>query len=151
MTDPHLSRQELASGQRLVRTSPQFLKFVAVSALAAMANFGSRLLFSLVAPYPVAIALAYCVGMVIAFSLNRWLVFAESTNTLRTQMTFFVLVNILGLAQTLVVSIVLANWVLPWLGISVYVNEIAHMVGIAVPTISSYIGHKYLSFRKSPS
>ncbi|MDC8011098.1 GtrA family protein [Tahibacter soli] len=136
------------SPRGLAGASPQFFKFVAVSGVAAATNFFSRMLFSLVAPYPVAIVLAYCLGMTVAFSLNRWLVFSESTNSLRKQMVFFVLVNLFGLAQTLVVSLVLAHWLLPWLGVTTYVEEIAHAVGIAVPTVSSYLGHKYLSFRR---
>ena len=154
MIESDASRRDDAASQRssrkLVGASPQFVKFVAVSGVAAVMNFGSRLLFSLVAPYAVAIVLAYCVGMALAFLLNRWLVFAESTNSLRKQMTFFMLVNLFGLAQTLLVSLVLAHWALPWLGITTYVEEIAHAIGIAVPTISSYLGHKYISFRKLP-
>jgi putative flippase GtrA len=152
VTESDASRHDDAVSQGSPRgfagASPQFFKFVAVSGIAAATNFCSRLLFSLFAPYPVAIVLAYCIGMTVAFSLNRWLVFAASTNSLRKQMAFFVLVNLFGLAQTLVVSLVLAHWVLPWLGVTAHVEEIAHAVGIAVPTISSYLGHKYLSFRR---
>lgn len=131
-----------------VAASQQFARFVLASGVAAAANFGSRMLFSLALPYPLAIALAFCVGLVVAFALNRSFVFPVSANSLRRQMTLFVLVNLFGLVQTLVVSLVLARWMLPWLGVTAYVEEIAHAVGIAVPTVSSYLGHKYFSFRK---
>ncbi len=153
MIETNASRRDDAappgSPRGLTGASPQFFKFIAVSGVAAATNFCSRVTFSLFAPYPVAIVLAYCIGMIVAFLLNRWLVFAESTNSLRKQMAFFVLVNLVGLAQTLIVSLVLAHWVLPWLGVAAYVEEIAHAVGIAVPTVSSYLGHKYLSFKRA--
>jgi putative flippase GtrA len=145
MIDTNASSPAASSGRAASR---QFVKFVAVSGVAAMTNFGSRMLFSLALPYAAAIVLAYCAGMAVAFLLNRAFVFSDSANSLRRQMFFFVVVNLFGLAQTLIVSLVLAHWVLPWLGITVYVQEIAHAVGIAVPTISSYLGHKYLSFRR---
>lgn len=125
----------------------QFVRFVAVSGVAAAANFGSRILFSLVAAFPVAIALAFCVGLLVAFLLNRAFVFADSTNSLRTQMTLFVLVNLLGLAQTLLVTLALAH-ALPLVGVTLYVEELAHAAGIAVPIVSSYFGHKYFSFKQ---
>jgi len=33
------------------------------------------------------------------------------------------------------------------LGLKVYVPEVAHAIGIAVPVFTSYIGHKRWSFR----
>ena len=41
----------------------------------------------------------------------------------------------------------LAYHLLPWLGVDVLRSEVAHVVGVAVPVVSSYFGHKYLSFR----
>ena len=148
MIETNTSPPPSAATSRVAASPRQFAKFVAASGLAAAANFGSRLMFSIVLPYAVAITLAYCVGMAIAFALNRMFVFSGSANSLRKQMVFFVLVNLFGLAQTLIVSLVLAHWLLPWLGVTAYVEEIAHAVGIAVPTVSSYLGHKYFSFRR---
>ncbi|UXI69218.1 GtrA family protein [Tahibacter amnicola] len=125
----------------------QFLRFVAVSAVAAGLNFGSRILFDLFTTYIVAISLAFCVGLSSAFVLNRLFVFAGSTNPLHRQATYFVVVNLFGLVQTLAISLLLARWLLPQIGITVYVEEIAHAVGIGVPILTSFLGHKYLSFK----
>lgn len=131
------------------RAAPQFVRFVAVSGVAAAANFGSRILFSLVAAFPVAIVLAYCVGLSVGFLLNRLFVFARSTNSLRRQMAYFFIVNLVGLVQTLLVSLALVH-VLPALGVTVYVEAVAHAAGVAAPIVSSYFGHKYFSFRALP-
>ena len=41
----------------------------------------------------------------------------------------------------------LADWLLPALGVRQYVHEVAHAVGVAVPVFTSYLGHKHLSFK----
>jgi hypothetical protein len=33
------------------------------------------------------------------------------------------------------------------MGVTAYVPEIAHGVGVAVPVFTSYLGHKHFSFR----
>ena len=125
----------------------QFVRFILVSAVAAALNFGSRILFSLFTPYVIAITLAFCVGLVSAFVLNRQFVFVDSTNPLRAQAGYFVLVNLFGLAQTLLISLLLANWLLPAIGVLQHVQMLAHAVGIAVPVLTSFLGHKYFSFK----
>ncbi|WP_342669623.1 hypothetical protein [Stenotrophomonas maltophilia] len=57
------------------------------------------------------------------------------------------LVNLFAVAQTWLVSTLLAYHLLPWLGVDLLRLEIAHVVGVSVPVVSSYFGHKYLSFR----
>jgi len=55
-------------------------------------------------------------------------------------------VNGLAIAQTLVVSLVLARWVLPWLGVTWQVEALAHAAGVAVPVLSSFVLHKRATF-----
>lgn len=128
------------------RLSPRFVRFVAVSALAAVVNFGARIVFSHWCPYPIAVALAFPVGLVTAFLLNRRFVFRDASDPLHRQVLWFVLVNLAGLAQTLLVSVVLAHWLFI-LGMGPHAEDVAHAVGIVVPTVTSYFGHKWLSFR----
>ena len=47
-------------------------------------------------------------------------------------------------------SVGLRNWLLPLLGIVLLRDLIAHGIGVAVPLLSSYFGHKYISFRQRP-
>jgi putative flippase GtrA len=50
-------------------------------------------------------------------------------------------------AQTWAISLILARHVLPWAGVTSHAETIAHAVGIMVPVVSSYYGHKHFSFK----
>ena len=142
-----MAPSEAAQARRHV--SPQVLLFLLASGIAAAANFFSRLLLSQWLTYSVAIVLAYLVGLTAAFVLNRRFVFKHSTNRVGVQMFWFVVVNIFALAQTLLVSLLFADILLPRFGIHDHSETIAHAIGIAAPTITSFFGHKYLSFKNA--
>ena len=125
----------------------QFAKFLVAGGLAAAGNFGSRFLFSKYVDYEYAIVFAYLVGMFIAFILMNGRVFSGSKASLLNQVLKFSLVNVLAVFQTLVISLLLAYWLLPVMGITDYVEAIAHFVGVLVPVISSYYAHKYFTFK----
>ena len=95
--------------------SMQFMRFIVAGGIAAAANFGSRILLSQVMPYVAAIVVAYCIGMVTAFLLNRRFVFEASGNRLYHQAGWFIAINLLAVLQTLVVSLLLARWLFPCL------------------------------------
>ena|SRR5687767_3276902 len=127
--------------------SARFIRFAAVGGFAAFANFASRIGFSRVVPYEVAIVLAFIVGITIAFVLSQRFVFEPSSNTVPKQFAWFFVINLAGLVQTFVVAVGLHRFVLPALGIEAHAEEIAHGIGVLVPVVTSYIGHKSLSFR----
>ncbi len=126
----------------------QFLKFLVAGGLAALANFSSRIAFSHWMRYIPAIILAYLVGMATAFLLNRLFVFTGAGNSLRNQAGWFTLVNLAAVAQTLAISLLLVDYLLPTIGIKTHVETIAHGVGVLVPVVTSYLGHKHLTFRQ---
>lgn len=128
--------------------SRQFMLFLLAGGVAAAANFGSRILFSLVFSYVPAIVLAYCAGMITAFTLNRRFVFIGADNPLHTQAAWFVAINLLAVLQTLSVSLILARWLFPVTGMTFHPETVAHAFGVAVPVVTSYIGHKALTFRR---
>jgi putative flippase GtrA len=130
--------------------SKQFLVFLLTGGTAAMVNFASRFLYSPWLDFPVAVVAAYCTGMVVAFLLARIFVFKNSQQPLHLSMMYFVLVNLAGIAQTWVVSMALAYYALPALGIEKHVQAIAHAFGIMVPAFTSYLGHKHFSFKADP-
>jgi putative flippase GtrA len=131
--------------QGLVRS--RFLRFLLVGGFAAGVNIGSRIVLSHWLPYPVAICAAFVVALSTAFVLNRSFVFAQGADAVHVQAMWFTLVNLAALAQTLVVSLLLARYLLPMAGIVRGAETIAHAVGVAVPIFTSYLGHKRLSFR----
>ena len=128
----------------------QFLRFVLAGGLAAAANFLARIALSRWLPYAAAITLAYLVGMTVAFLLNRRYVFPQAANHTHHQVFWFCVVNAAALLQTLVVSLLFDEVLLPCLGIRWHAQEIAHAVGIIVPVFTSFLGHKHLSFKRTP-
>lgn len=127
--------------------TPQFLRFLVAGGVAAAANFGSRFIFSIYFSYGVAVFFAYLVGMLVAFLLMRGHVFDANNRSLAPQVTKFIGVNLLAVLQTLAISLLLARWVLPSVGIQDHAEALAHLVGVLVPVVTSYFGHKYLTFR----
>jgi len=127
--------------------SRQFLVFLLTGGLAAVVNFVSRIAYDIWVDFSTAIILAYLTGMITAFILARTFVFTESKTTLRRSVLLFSLVNLAAVAQTWLISMGLALFALPALGVSRFVPEIAHAVGVMVPAFTSYLGHKYWSFR----
>lgn len=130
-----------------VMLTPQFVRFLFAGGIAAGANYGSRFLFSRWVGYEQAIVLAYLVGMLVAFMLMRGHVFDAKGKALAPQAAKFVGVNILAVLQTLIISVVLARWLLPAWDVVDHAEALAHLVGVLVPVVTSYYGHKLLTFR----
>lgn len=124
----------------------QFAIFLLTGGVAALVNFGSRMLYSLAMPFSPAIILAYLTGMVTAFVLAKIFVFKDSAQSTGQSFFRFTVVNVAAVAQTWAVSMVLVKS-LPLWGVEQFVPEIAHGVGVIVPVFTSFLGHKYWSFR----
>lgn len=127
--------------------SRQFLVFLLTGGTAAAVNFGSRIVYSQWLDFSAAVILAYITGMITAFVLAKLFVFKESQQSIHRSAAFFVLVNLVAVLQTWAISLGLAYYLLPSLGVTVFTQEIAHAVGVAVPVFTSYVGHKRWSFR----
>lgn len=125
----------------------RFVRFLLAGGAAAVVNISCRILFNRFMPYEVAIPAAYAIGMLCAFVLNRLLVFAPSGRGVGVDGIRFVLVNLLGVAQVWCVSVALARIVFPAVGFTDHAYTVAHVIGVMSPVITSYLGHKYFSFR----
>jgi len=98
-------------------------------------------------PLAYAIVCAFCVGLLSGFLLNKLMVFGPTENALRLQISSYIGVNLFALLQTWLVTMLLAAFLVPRLGIS-YGEAVAHFCGVAVPAFTSYFGYKYLTFRQ---
>lgn len=127
---------------------PQFFNFIVAGGIAAIANFGSRIALSQWMHFVPAIVVAFLIGLSMGFVLNRFFVFAGAVNSLRNQAGWFALINLAAVVQTLFVSLLLADHVLPAMGIRKHAETFAHGVGVLVPVFTSYLGHKHLSFKR---
>lgn len=127
--------------------SKQFIVFLITGGIAAGINFCSRILYSNWVDFSTAIVLAYITGMVTAFVLARAFVFKESKKALHHSAVYFVLVNLVAVAQTWLISMGLCYYLLPMIGVVSFSQDIAHAIGVAVPVFTSYLGHKHFSFK----
>jgi putative flippase GtrA len=124
----------------------RFALFLVVGGFAALVNILSRFPLNLVMPYEAAIVVAYVCGMTTAYALNRIFVFAQSGRTVGDEYVRFTLVNLVAVAQVWLVSVGLARLVFPAIGFAWHPETVAHVIGVAVPAYTSYLGHKYFSF-----
>jgi|SRR5690554_2079794 len=126
--------------------SRQFLMFLLTGGVAALVNFASRILYNQWMGFSSAVILAYLTGMVTAYLLARAFVFTGA-HPLSRSILYFGLINLLAVVQTWLVSLLMLHQILPAIGIVRMAPELAHAVGIVVPVFTSFLGHKYLSFR----
>jgi putative flippase GtrA len=130
--------------------SRQFILFVAAGCVAALANFLSRIFFSSCnIPFYLAVVLAYLLGMFIAFLLFNYVVFKRNTNSMGKSVIGFTIVNIIGILITLAVSSFMYYCLLPAVNYNYCSAELSHFTGISFTTFTSFIGHKFFSFRES--
>jgi putative flippase GtrA len=125
----------------------QFRNFLLAGGIAAAANFGSRFIFSLWVSYEWAVLLAFCVGLGVGFVLMRTYVFDALHKPMAPQLARYVGVNLFAAVQTFVISIALARWLLPAVRVESHAEAIGHLAGVLFPIITSYFGHRLLTFR----
>ena len=126
----------------------EFFQFLLVGGLAAGVNFVSRIGFSELVSYRFAIILAYLIGMLTAFILSKRYVFEQSGRPLKDELRDFTIVNIFAVIQVWLISVGLAEYFFPFISFTFYPEEVAHLIGLGIPAITSYLGHKHFSFKK---
>ena len=127
--------------------STQFLRFLIVGGLAAGVNFISRILLSDAMSYRWSIIAAYVIGMLTAYLLSRAFVFEKSSRKPLHELYYFSIVNLLAVCQVWGISVFLAEYVFPKSGFDFFPEGIAHIIGLSVPIFTSFVGHKYWSFK----
>lgn len=130
-----------------VEVSSQFLRYLAAGGIAAAANYFSRFAFSVWFAFETAVVLAFFVGLTTGFILMRQFVFGGAGKPITPQAVKYAMVNLIALVLTVGVSSLLARWLLPALGVDRHVEAIAHAFGVAVPVLTSYVGHRVATFR----
>jgi putative flippase GtrA len=132
-----------------MRTQSRLFRFLATGGFAALVNISSRYLLTPVIGFEASVLLAYLIGMITAYLLFRLFVFGSSGRTMVSEAYRFVLVNILALILVWVVSVGLARIVFPAIAFQWHSEDIAHLVAVCVPAISSYIGHLHFTFKRN--
>lgn len=135
----------------MTEAQKQFYRFVATGAVAAAVNLVCRYILNFWMSFSLAVLLAYLCGMLTAYVLNRIYVFERSGRAVADELWRFTLVNLIAALQVWITSVVLASYILPALGIVHFRLEVAHVIGVSMPIFTSYFGHRYFSFAKSPT
>lgn len=133
----------------MVNRTPAFVRFLACGGIAAAVNWSSRFLWSTFLPFGAAVLAAYATGMVVAFVLFRQFVFVQHGGETANQAVNFVIVNLVGMIATWAVALLMVHRVLPAIGLIDHVEAIGHGVAIFTPVITSWFGHRYLTFREA--
>ena len=131
--------------------SAQFLRFLLTGGIAAAANVGSRYLLNRIMPFEIAVAIAYLIGMLIAYTLARRFVFEPSGRGAASELRRFAIVNLFALASVWGISVGLARLVFPAIQLTWHADDIAHLIGVLAPAATSFVGHRYYSFRQRPA
>jgi putative flippase GtrA len=116
-------------------------------------NFGSRFVYNLFVDFSTAVVLAFITGLTTGYLLNKKYVFTSSGNTVVQEIGWFVLINLLALAQTWGLSVYLVQVLPGYVSTDTparreLVEAVAHGAGVLLPVFTSYLGHKYLTFRE---
>ena len=85
------------------------------------------------------------VGMAVAFILNKYIVF-NVNGAAQAQVIRFALVNLCSLSAVWVTSVFLAEILFPYLSFNWHAEDLAHIIGVMIPAVLSYLGHKYYTF-----
>jgi len=124
----------------------RLIRFVFAGGTAAIVNILSRIVINWLVPYEVAIVLAYLCGMTIAYLLNKHFVFLSDDHRIASEYMRFALVNLGAVIQVWCISVGLARWLFPAIGFVWHAETVAHVIGVASPVYTSYLGHKFFSF-----
>lgn len=135
----------------LTWTGPKlkFVRFLLAAGASVPFNIASRILFSYVMPFELAVVLAHGVGMLVAYVLTRTFVFQSTRNSRLGELSRFALVNVVSAGLTLVVAAALLRLVFPMVRYNHSPELTAHVVGLAVSSALSFVGHRRFSFRES--
>lgn len=123
--------------------------FLVTGGFAALVNVVSRYLLTPSLGFEISVIVAYMIGMVVAYLLFRSVVFGKSGRGVAQESYRFVVVNIVALAIVWLVSVLLARLVFPAIGFSTYAEDVAHIIAVCIPAITSYIGHSKFTFNRS--
>ena len=129
----------------------QFLKFLLSGGTAALVNLVGRYVLNFVMPFEAAVVAAYFVGMIVAYMLMSRFVFGTSGRSVGSELRRFVLVNLVAFTLVWAISVGLARVLFPEIGLTWHADDIAHFIGVSVPAVTSYIGHRFYTFARRES
>ena len=127
----------------------EFIRFVFAAGASVPVNIAARILLSQSMRYEFAVLLSHVAGMLTAYTLSRLFVFQSSGRSVSSELGRFALVNVGSGALTWGVSVGLVYHVFPLLHFSYRPELVAHVLGLGVASVSSFVGHSRFSFGRA--
>ena len=131
----------------LVR-SREFLYFIFTGGIAALVNIITRFIFSFFLNFTLSILSSYLIAMLLSYCLAKRFVFKKSKKPITTSFAIFSLINLLAICQTLLISLIFREYLSGKIVNINYINFISHTLGVFTPVFTSFLGHKYFSFKE---
>jgi putative flippase GtrA len=122
-------------------------RFLVAGGFATLVNWLVRFPLDVVMPYAGAVAFAAVAHMVCSFMLYRSWVFPGSRRRIAEQIRDFALVNLVGMAVTVGVSVFLRQIMVSLAAEPVMAGACAHIIGIASGAVAGYLGHGRVTFK----
>ena len=123
----------------------QFLRFVLVGGVAAVANWTARLALAHWLTFGWAVAIAYCFGTTTAFVLNSVFVFPDSDKPRASQARDFFLVNLASFPVVWGLSLAFERFLFQ-IGMQSHREDLAHALAIPVPMFAVFLIYKFFTF-----
>lgn len=124
------------------------MRFVLAAGASVPVNIAARIMLSHWVRYEFAVLLSHGVGMLTAYVLTRWFVFAASGRSVSSELARFALVNVVSAGLTWFISVGLVYHVFPYMHFEYRPELVAHVIGLGFASVSSFIGHSRFSFRR---
>ena len=126
--------------------SKQFLAFIFVGITASILHWLFRYGLNFWVPFEFAVVIAYTFSLGSGFILNRLFVFPNSNRAINLQMRDFILTHLGFFPVVWGLSLILVI-LLPKIGVTIYVEGIAHALAIGFPMFATFLIYKFLAFR----
>jgi putative flippase GtrA len=141
--------REQALGQfvDIFRTA-QFLRFLIVSGGALLVHWAARMVLDIWIDYGAAVVVAYGVGILVGYTLNRIYVFPKSGRAARTELLLFLAVNLVSFPPVLFLSWLLGRVLLPHVLPATFAEAAGHGIAITSPVFFNFAAHKYVTFQQ---
>jgi len=138
---------KLCSSAIKIFLTRQFFTFSFFGLVALLINLGARLALNLFFSFSISVFLAHIFAMGCAYFLFQTYVFRSYRN-FKSSLFKFLIINFISLIQVWTVSYFMAYFILPSFGFSEFLYLISHLFGVFSTVITSFVGHKYWSFRR---
>ncbi len=126
----------------------QFFRFLLVGGLSAILHWYSRIILSDWLPFSWAVAVAYVVGMSIAFALNIIFVFPNSPKSKIKQARDFAIVNISFFPVVWAVAVLVNNGLMAS-GLVRNTEGVSHAMAVILPAFFTFLIYKLFAFKDS--